>query len=177
MICFAGTAMSQSPLPAPHSEFEIESAMLYNFTRFVEWPEGALGPAGSPVVVGVVDGGEMAPILEQALANRTVGGHPIRVRRLNAGADLKSCAVLLVGSSGRQEIMRVVQSVERLPVLTIGEKSEFSKLGGIIAFIRDGNHIRFEINLDAAGRAQLQISSKLLRLAEVRRESPAVGSN
>jgi hypothetical protein len=41
----------------------------------------------------------------------------------------------------------------------------------VVAFIRDGNRIRFEINLDAADRAGLQVSSKLLRLATVWREN------
>jgi dihydroxyacid dehydratase/phosphogluconate dehydratase len=58
------------------------------------------------------------------------------------------------------------------PVLTIGEHVPFSRLGGIIAFIRDGNRVRFEINADAAERAGLQVSSKLLRLAAVWRENP-----
>ena len=63
------------------------------------------------------------------------------------------------------------------PVLTVGEHVQFSRLGGVIAFIRDGNRVRFEINLDAADRAGLQVSSKLLRLAAVWRENPPQARN
>lgn len=162
---------------AAHSEDEIESAMLYNFTKFVEWPEGALGASGNSVVVGVWGADPMAPVLAAALRNRTIYGHPVVVRRLDSLAEAKSCAVLMVGSWDRKEIARIVGSVAHSAVLTIGERAQFARLGGVIAFIRDGSRVRFEINLDAAERAHLQVSSKLLRLAAVLRESPAEGRN
>jgi hypothetical protein len=167
----------ESPLAAAHSEYEIQSAMLYNFTKFVEWPGSALGESGESLVVGVLGDDPMAPVLAAALRDKTIYGHPIVVRRLNSGADVRSCAVLLVGAADRKEIARIVQSVGRWPVLTIGERVQFSRLGGVIAFIRDGNRIRFEINLDAAERAGLHVSSKLLRLAAVWREAPPQARN
>jgi hypothetical protein len=169
-ISLAGGETPESAPAASHSEHDIESAMLYNFTKFVEWPDRALGENGSSLVVGVLGDDPMTPVLAAALQNKTIYGHPILVLRLSSNADLKTCAVLLVGSSDRKEIARIVQSVGRAPVLTIGEQAQFSRLGGVIAFIRDGSRIRFEINPDAADRAGLQVSSKLLRLADVWRE-------
>jgi len=176
-LCMAGISLAaqaalEPPLAAEHSEYEIESAMLYNFTKFVDWPGSALGAGGVPVVVGVWGDDGLFPVLAVALRNKTVYGHPVVVRRLDSSADPRSCAVLFVGASDRKEIARIVQSVRGSPVLTIGELVQFSRLGGVLAFIRDGNRIRFEINLDAADRAGLQVSSKLLRLAAVWRDNP-----
>lgn len=176
-ILLAAAAQPQPVTAQAHSESEIKSAMLYNFAKFVEWPEGALGGAGAPLVAGVVGDNEMVHALEATLGNRTVNGHPLRVRRVSSPTDLRACAILLVGSSDRAEIVRILQFVERRPILTIGENSEFSRLGGTIAFLRDGNRVRFEINLDAADRARLQVSSKLLRLAQVWRENSMAGQN
>jgi hypothetical protein len=175
-ISLAAEPAAGSPLAAQHSEYEVESAMLYNFTKFIEWPERALGENGAPVVIGVWNDG-LVPVLETALLNRTIYGHPIVVRRLNFSEEAKGCAVLVVGTSDRKEIARIVRAVGRSPVLTIGERSQFSRLGGVIAFVRDGNRVRFEINLDAAERAGLQISSKLLRLADVWRENSPQSRN
>jgi len=169
-ISLAADAGAGSGLSAGHSEYEIESAMSYNFTKFIEWPRHALGEGGAAVVVGVLEDDRLVPVLEAALRDRNIDGHPIVVRRLDSGSDAKSCAILLVGACDRKEIVRIVHTVGRSPVLTIGERVQFSRLGGIIAFIRDGNRIRFEINLDAAERAGLQVSSKLLRVAAVWRE-------
>jgi hypothetical protein len=176
-ISLAAQAASEPPPAAQHSEREIESAMLYNFTKFVEWPGNALGAGGFPVVVGVWGDDSLLPVLEAALRNKTIYGHPVVVRRLDSSADPRSCAVLFVGAADRKEIARIVQSVRRSPVLTIGGLVQFSRQGGVIAFIRDGNRIRFEINLDAADRAGLQVSSKLLRLASVWRENPPQARN
>lgn len=176
-ISLAAEAADEAAPAAAHSEYEIKSAMLYNFTKFVEWPGSALGEAGAPAVVCVLGDDPWVPVLEAALRNKTVYGHPLVVRRLDSGTDPKRCAVLFMGASDGKEIARIVQSVGRWPVLTIGERVRFSRLGGVIAFLRDGNRIRFEINLDAAERAGLQVSSKLLRLADVWREAPGQARN
>jgi hypothetical protein len=42
--------------------------------------------------------------------------------------------------------------------------------GAIIAFVRDNNRIRFDIDRTAANQRNLNISSKLLRLARQVRE-------
>lgn len=52
------------------------------------------------------------------------------------------------------------------PVLTVGERDNFAQDGGMIGFCLEQNKIRFEINLDAAERAKLRISSRLLALAK-----------
>jgi len=39
--------------------------------------------------------------------------------------------------------------------------------GGVIRFSTEGNKIHFKINLEAARDANLTISSKMLRLAEI----------
>jgi hypothetical protein len=51
------------------------------------------------------------------------------------------------------------------PILTVGESETFLRAGGIVNFFMDDGKVRFEINQDAASRAQLRISSRLLRLA------------
>lgn len=163
-------------ISAAHSADEIESAMLYNFVKFVEWPAGALGGTGAPVTVCVM-GGAMVPVLEAALRNKAVDGHPIGVRRLDASQDPRSCQILYVRVSDRKEAAKILQAARLAPILTIGERAQFSRQGGVIAFIRDGRRIRFEINLDAAERAGLQISSKLLQLAAIWREDAAQAKN
>jgi hypothetical protein len=176
-ISLAAGDSDEFPLAAAPSENEIKSAMIYNFTKFVEWPDKALGDGGAPVVAGVLGDDALALVLAAALRDKTIQGHPFVVRRLGSSADAKGCALLLVGASDRKEVARILQSVGRSPVLTIGERVQFSRLGGVIAFLRDGNRVRFEINLDAAERAGLQVSSKLLRLATVWREDPPQARN
>ena len=53
------------------------------------------------------------------------------------------------------------------PTLTVGETSGFITQGGIVNFILEGGTVRFQINPEAASRADLRISSHLMRLARV----------
>ena len=54
-----------------------------------------------------------------------------------------------------------------MPVLTVGESSQFTRNGGIINFMKKENTVRFEVDLNAAQLARLQISSKLLKVADI----------
>jgi hypothetical protein len=52
-------------------------------------------------------------------------------------------------------------------VLTVGDHDDFATTGGVIHFTRENYRVRFEINVRAAERAGLRISSKLLQLARI----------
>ena len=171
-LALATAALATEPALAPSaalSENEIKCAMLYNFTRFVEWPDGALGDSSSPLLVGVLGDQAIFPVLQATLRDKKAGGHSFLLRRLDSGAALKGYAIVFVALSDRRRMAEFVSSAGGLPILTVGEH-QFAQPGAIISFFRDGNRVRFEINMDAAGRAGLSISSKLLQLATVRRE-------
>jgi hypothetical protein len=58
-----------------------------------------------------------------------------------------------------------MKQLPRVPLLIVGEMNNFLEMGGTVNFINEGGRIRFDINMNGAQRAQIQMSSKLLRLA------------
>jgi len=70
------------------------------------------------------------------------------------------------GPGDKKRIEETLASTGTLPILTVGEADQFAKNGGAIGFCTEDNKIRFEVNLDAAGKAGLRISAKLLALAK-----------
>jgi hypothetical protein len=147
-------------------EQQVKSAFVLNFLQFVDWPDAALGKTDEPLIVGVLDSASAWDSLNAALDGKTVKGHKVQVKRLSAGA-LGKCQVLVTGNLDGSELEAVIKSLGATPVLTIGDSSRFSSAGGIIEFYLEDQKVRFEINLAAAQRAQLQVSSKLLKLARV----------
>ncbi len=140
-------------------EYRVKAAYLLNFTKFVEWPEAAL-PEGAPLTICVAGNNPFGAVLEETIRGETVNGRPIAAR--TAGA-VQGCHVLFVPhATGSAAYLRASAS---LPVLTVGETDDFLGRGGVVKFILEEGRIRFEINQDAAARAQLRISSRLLRLA------------
>jgi len=74
---------------------------------------------------------------------------------------------LFIGSSEAAHLEEVLQSTKNLPILTIGEMPGFAVRGGIINLTVEGNKVRFEVNIEAAKQANLNISSRLLALARI----------
>ena len=61
----------------------------------------------------------------------------------------------------------ITRPVKSLPILTIGETTGFASRGGIINLTLEGKRVRFEVNIEAAKQANLNISSRLLALARI----------
>jgi hypothetical protein len=69
--------------------------------------------------------------------------------------------------TGRKEIESVITAARGNSILTVGDNDAFIELGGMVRFVQDRNRVKFQINQNAAVSEKLNISSKLLRLAEV----------
>ena len=139
-------------------EYQVQAAYLYNFVKFVDWPAGALGGA---ITICTAGNTPVTAALEQIVRDEVISGHPLAVRTV--GAPQAACNVVFVPRAvAASEYLR---SARTAPVLTVGESPDFIAQGGIINFVRDAGMMRFEIDQEAARRARLQISSRLLRLA------------
>jgi hypothetical protein len=148
------------------SEYEIKSAFLYNFTRFVEWPANS---ATGNFCIGVVGADPFHGALESAVNGRLAAGRGISLRHFKPGEDPGACEIVFVSGTDLNKARAVVAAL-RGPVLTVGEAAGFCRIGGIVEFEIKDSKVRLQINLEAAQRAHLQISSKLLALASIVRE-------
>jgi hypothetical protein len=154
----------------PPSEYEVKAAFLFNFARFVEWPPAAFAAANSPIVLGLYGEDPFGEDLTRIIAGKTANGRPFVIRRCERPADLKSCHMAFISSSEKRNLPQAMDALKGLPVLTVGETDRFAESGGIINFVIDKNRVHFEINVDAADRAGLRMSSKLLSLARIKRD-------
>ncbi len=87
-------------------------------------------------------------------------------------AEAEGCHVLFISRSEKSRMSRILQELGEAPVLTVADTDGFLDRGGIINFILEGSKVRFESNQEAAERAGIKISSKLLRLATQVKGSP-----
>jgi hypothetical protein len=152
------------------TEYQVKAAFLYNFARFIEWPDRAFRDPGSPMTFCVQGEDPFGHDLDRALDSKTVGVRELTIKRFKGVQGLETCQVLFIGSSDEERVSQIVQTLKNSPVLTVGDMERFAKLGGIINFVTEKNKVRFEINLDAAERAGLKVSSKLLTVARVIRD-------
>jgi hypothetical protein len=149
---------------AQSAEREIKAAFLYNFAKFVEWPPGAFPEPASPVTLCVLGDDALGASLETVVKGETLNDRRLVVRRLRDPQEARDCHVLFVSPAERR-ISQVLVSLRGAGVLTVGDGNDFLDQGGMIRLFLEQNRVRFDINLDAAERSRLKLSSKLLRLA------------
>jgi hypothetical protein len=148
-------------------EAPVKAAFLYHFTRFVEWP------GGGDMTICVVGADPFGPLLEQATAGKKANGRDIRLSRLGSLRSAESCSILFATDVNGARLASALGHLRNRPVLTVSDAPGFAVGGGIVGFVRDGNHVRLEVNTAAAEQAGLHVSSRLLSIARVITEKDA----
>lgn len=155
-------------------EEQVKAAFLFNFAKFVEWPAGTSSAIEGPLRLCVMAGGSFEHALREVVRGKLISGHPLLVEHPRDLRGAKDCQVLFFGRWIQdKETAAVLRGLAGAGVLTVGETEDFARRGGIINFVLENNHMGFEINVDAADRAGVKISSKLLSLAKIMRDSAA----
>ncbi len=152
------------------SEYQLKAVFLFNFAQFVDWPPSATQdsqPSQPPLLIGILGDDPFGTFIDETVRGERVGARPIQVRRYRRIADIEACNILFISRSESERVPEILSAVKNRPVLTVSDGDGFASQGGIIEFFTDKSRIRIRINLDAAQAANLTISSKLLRVAEV----------
>ena len=146
-------------------EYRIKAAFLFHFAQLVDWPQAALGDEKNPLTLCTFGDDPFHGDLETTVQGKSIGTHPLQVRHAKQVEQIAGCHVLFIGSAERARASQLITVLNNDAVLTVGETDDFIKQGGIIGFRVEKDKVRFEINVEAADRAKLKISSRLLLLA------------
>ncbi len=170
LVCAASPVdRADAERPSPD---QVEAAYLYNFGKFTRWPAAT---SGGPLVLCVAGQDAIDQILTQMVAGERIQGRPLEVKRLESTRDAGSCSILFLGAGERDWADTYLVAVSGKPVLTVSEAPDFVERGGVIQFVLSGHHVRFSVNLTAASRNGLQLSSELLKVAVSVTGKPGIG--
>ena len=159
----APTVGAQEALP----EYQVKAAYLFNFLKFVEWPSDAFPDSLAPIVIGIVGDDPFGSALPEVVMGKTVQGRDLVIRRYHPGENVRGASTLFISASERKRLTPILASLHGSSVLTVADMDGFLDDGGMIQFQSENDRVRFAINVDAASRARLKMSSKLLSLASV----------
>lgn len=170
-------ALTQAPLLRAMDVYsakalQVKAAFVYNFAKFIQWPKNAFEDTDTPFIIGVLGRGAFASVLEKTVSGKKIGTRPIQFRQFDWRNQqdrwrLQSCHILYINASTTASLDAILRSLEEHPVLVVGDVPGFAKTGGTIGLFLHENRISFEINRDAAVRAKLKISAKLLKLGRI----------
>jgi hypothetical protein len=148
------------------AEYDVKAAFLFHFAQFVEWPPDTFKDGSSPLTYCTIGEDPVYGVLAQSLSGKTIGTRALRVLHFKLPREAHGCQVLFVGAGGKKWLGETMASITGQPILTVGETEHFAADGGVIGFVVEASKIRFEINLEAAEKAHLKISARLLALAK-----------
>ena len=148
-------------------EYQIKAAFLFNFTQFVEWPVNAFPETKAPLVIGIMGENPFSTYLEKIISGEQVNGHPLVVQQYKNVEEIKTCHILFINLADTNELEQAIISLKTRSILTVSDRDDFIRQGGMIRFVTKDNKIQIQINPEPAREANLIISSKLLGIAEV----------
>lgn len=148
-------------------EYQIKAVFLFNFAQFVEWPSHTFPEKKAPLVIGVLGEDPFGSFLDETVRGENVNDHPLIVERYKNPEDVKMCHILFINYAKSDQLKQALLNLKPKNVLTVGDAASFANQGGIIGFFTENSKIRFRVNLKLAKEADLTISSKLLRVAEI----------
>lgn len=149
------------------TEYQVKALFLLNFTKYVDWPPTSFVETNTPIIIGLYGENRFGDALNKAVEGKTISGRRIIVQSIDRDDDLGKCQILFISDSEKSRLGEILDRVKALPVLTVSEIDQFLEQGGAINFVKKDGKIRLEVNLDAARLAKIQISSKLLNVADV----------
>jgi hypothetical protein len=141
---------------------EIHAAMVYNFIKYVQWPDEA--EAGE-FVVGVIGDDNVFNTLKQWYDGKPKGSKKYVVKKLAASADANSCHVVYLGKSKSREFDTIKTSTTGKSILTVTDGNGLGQRGSCINFKVIDGKLKFELNQTTVSGSNLKVSSQLSSMA------------
>jgi hypothetical protein len=157
-------------------EYQVKAAYLLNFAKFVEWPPGVFSSPDAPITLCVLGKSPFGSMLD-AIQGKIVNGRKVLVNLSMDVQNVKVCHLLFISASEEASLPFILKELKNTKILVTGDMQHFAQRGGVIGFVIRDMKIGFEINMDAARRSGITISSRLLSLARVVHDSPDGGGD
>ena len=146
----------------------LKAAFLYNFAKFAEWPDESTST--SPLTLCVVDDAAVDESLTQLVKGTAVNGRPVMVQRASHDT-IRGCHLAYFGGTDVDRAIALLDEIKGAPILTVSDGEQFARMGGVIGLFLEDGKMRFAVNADAAQRGGVRLSSRLLTLAKLVKDS------
>jgi len=141
---------------------KFHSIFIYNFSKYVKWPDDQ---SSGKFVIGVFGSSSIMKDLEAMASNKKVNGVSIEVKQFNSTTGIGECNILYVSASESEKIAEVIRATSSKPVLLVTDKPGLAKKGAAINFVEKEGKVKFELNQQNAESRGLKVSGSLTSLA------------
>jgi len=161
LILFSAASMGLAFGQAEKPIHEIHAAMIYNFMKYIQWPDDG----GADFVVGVIGEDNVFNTLKNYYDGKPKGTKKYSIRKLSDVSEAASCQVVYIGKNKSKEFDNVKNAVAGKSVLTITDSFNLGKKGSCINFKVIDEKLKFEINQASMNNASLKVAGQLSSMA------------
>jgi YfiR/HmsC-like len=172
-LLFAGSGLLCGPLPTVlgaesslQGEYLLKAAFLYNFAKFVEWPDDRASGSDAPLTLCLLGEYPSADALD-SIVGKTVRGRKLSIAHVRSVDEAKKCHMLYLAPSEVARMADVVRGLQNDPVLTVCDVNSCTQAGAMIAMRTEQQRIHLDINLAAVQRTPLKMSAQLIKLSRI----------
>lgn len=146
-------------------ETHLQTAFIYQFTNYIEWPAEKL--AGSDFVICVAEDSPLVQDLKDLAKTKTIKGKPLRICTSSDIKELRKSQIVIVNAGSGSQLAEISHALKGSSALVVSFGSGLAGKGATISFFLDDGRLRFEICRAAAEKEHLQIGAQLLKLAKL----------
>jgi hypothetical protein len=157
-VWFAGLTRAEDG-NGVNREFQLKTAYLFHFAELAQWPNAA-----APVTI-CLQGRSVLRAYLPVLEGQKINGNAVHVN-LSDAPDIAQCSILFL-SDLVSLTPAITEQARQHHVLLVGDVENFANHGGMVQFTLRDNRLKLVVNLAAVKSAELKLSSKLLRMAEI----------
>jgi hypothetical protein len=143
---------------------QLKTAFIYNFTKYIIWPDRN---QAKTFKIGVLGKSNIVAPLQELAEKKLANDKSIEVHRFKTIQDLQDSQILFISASEKEQIGAILSTLGNKPILTISDTPGFCERGIMINFFMQGDMVKFEMNPVKLESAGLKASSQLQKLARI----------
>lgn len=170
LACLTALLLPAADRVTPDVESQVKAAFVPKLAGFVEWPATAFETTNSPLCLVLLGDDALDAAFDAEVVKLRIHSRPVTVTRVKSTEALDPavrCHILIVGRAETPRWSEIFAAYGTRPVLTLGDAEGFTEAGGVLNFAKVEGKVRFEVNPEAAEKAGLKISSRLLQVSKV----------
>lgn len=158
ILTIKGMAQTERPI------HEMHAMMLYNFLKYIQWPDES---GSGEFVVGVMGEDDVFGTLKTWYDGKPKGTKKYVIKKLTSASEATDCNVVYIGKNKSREFENIRNATSGKAVLTITDSFNLGQKGSCINFKVIDGKLKFELNQGSVSGANLKVSGQLTSMAIV----------
>lgn len=161
IVFFVVTGFNSFKANAQRPMHEIHSMLIFNFIKYIEWPDNT---KSGDFIIAVYGDDDVYDQLSKLYGKRQIKGQNTEIVNISDVSALNSAHIIYLASSKSRDFDAILEKYDTKPTLIITDKSGLGKKGSSINFREVGGKLKFEINQSSFDNSNLKVSSQLVNM-------------